>query len=656
LKFPRRLLFIAALILLPGLILGYLSFRSVKDERLLLEKSQEARYEALAEAVERTIEKTRQTLLDRLKADLADGGSAATPLAAWALAARLLENPVIQSVVVFRDEEPVFPRLAAPQVRPRLDSLSAPAAPMHPLEILVRAEWRARRPAATLRTLQLLLHGPDSLPAHEREARFGYRLLELKCLAALDETRLAIAAARALVQDLLASPDLESHHRTGFYLSEIVTIMTAREDLPRDARGEFFALHQRLPAFLANADIVERDWPAAPIEVLRGQPYLPGDSLRVHYHAGSPYLLIRFPWLESNTQVLARLDEGVFAEALRAEMTQDRRGPWRDAAFSLLDLRDDVVLAGDAPRQQTAAIERMLEGTFPAWRLVVYKRPSGELIAQGRWRVILQYTVLAFSLVSLLIGVFVLFKGLDNAQRLVSMKANFLSAVSHELKTPLTAIRMFSEMMASGRVPDDKSRQYAGRISAEAERLQGMIEGILAYTRLEENPAALRFEEVDLSAVARETAALLSEAFTRADIRLIARLAPRATVSGDYNALRSIVQNLLENALKYSPADTEVTLEVSAVNEDIVLRVADRGIGIDPAEQKRVFEKFYRAGDEMTRKTRGSGLGLALVKRIADAHGAAIRLNSRPGTGTEMVVTFPAGKPARQTRPDERNE
>src|SRR5690606_20439533 len=135
-----------------------------------------------------------------------------------------------------------------------------------------------------------------------------------------------------------------------------------------------------------------------------------------------------------------------------------------------------------------------------------------------------------------------------------------------------------------------------------------------------------------------------------------ARLAPRATVSGDYNALRSIVQNLLENALKYSPADTEVTLEVSAVNEDIVLRVADRGIGIDPAEQKRVFEKFYRAGDEMTRKTRGSGLGLALVKRIADAHGAAIRLNSRPGTGTEMVVTFPAGKPARQTRPDERNE
>lgn len=648
-KFPRRLLLIAGLILLPGLILGYLSFRSVKDERLLLEKSQEARYEALAEAVERTIAKTHETLFDRLRVDLADGGSAETPLAAWTLAARLLENPLIQSVVVFRNEEPVFPRLAAAEPRPQMDSLLE-RAPPHPLEAVVRAEWRARRYLPALRAVQQLLHGADSLRGDEAEARFGYRLLELKCLVALDDTRTAIAAARALAQDLLASTALESHHRTGFYLAEIAAIMTAREDLPRDARGEFFALHQRLPAFLANADIVEREWPAAPIEVLRGQPYLAGDSLRVHYHAGNPYLLIRFPWLESNTQVLARLDESVFAAALRGEMAQDRRGPWRDAAFSLYNLRDEQVVAGDAPRQQIAAIERPVEGQFPAWRLVVYKRPSSELIAQGRWRVMLQYTLLGFSLVSLLVGLLVLFKGLDDARRLVNMKANFLSAVSHELKTPLTAIRMFSEMMASGRAPGEKGVQYAARIGAEAERLQGMIEGILAYTRLEEDSAALRFEETDLAAIGRESAALLSEAFARAGIRLNTSIAPRAPVNGDYNALRSVVQNLLENALKYSPADTEVTLDVAAGSEEIVLRVADQGIGIDPADQKRVFEKFYRAGDEMTRKTRGSGLGLALVKRIVDAHGGNIRLNSRTGEGTEMIVAFPkSGTPRAAT-------
>lgn len=267
-------------------------------------------------------------------------------------------------------------------------------------------------------------------------------------------------------------------------------------------------------------------------------------------------------------------------------------------------------------------------------------------MARGMRRILLQYVLLAFSLVSLLAGLVALFKGLGHEQRLVGMKANFLSAVSHELKTPLTAIRMFSEMLSSGKAPPEKAVQYAGRIGAEAERLQGMIEGILAYTRLEEDPGALRPEDLDLSAVARESAGLLSESFERAGIRLNLRLAPLAPLRADYNAMRSLVQNLLENALKYSRPGTETTLEVTAGNEEIVLRVADQGIGIPAADQRRVFERFYRAGDEMTRRTRGSGLGLALVKRIADAHGAAIRLNSREGQGTEMIVSFPRGRRA----------
>jgi signal transduction histidine kinase len=645
LKFPRRrLLLLAGPVLLPGLILAYLSFRSVKDERLLLEKTQEARYEALADAVEETLRKTRQAYLERLRAELAEGGSGETPLEAWALAARVLENPLIHSAVVFRGEEPVFPSLPRGEIGARADSLLAAPRPRHPLERIVRDEWRSGRPEAALRALRALLHGPDSLaagPAGGTEARFGYRLLELKCLLRLGAAEEAVAGARALVQDLLASADLESHHRTGFYLSEIADLMTARENLPRDARGEFFALHQRLPAFLANADAVARDWPEAPAEILRNQAFTPGDSLRVQYHAGDPYLLIRFPWLQGVTQLLARLDEGVFTAALRAELAQGRRTAWRDADFAVFNPRDETVIGGEPGREREPALERSLEDQFPAWRLVVYKRPAGELITQGRRRILLQYTLLGFSLVSLLAGLVVLFKGLDDAQRLVSMKANFLSAVSHELKTPLTAIRMFSEMMTSGRAPGEKGVQYAGRIGAEAERLQGMIEGILTYTRLEDEPGALRFEETDLSAVARESAGLLAEAFARAGIRLTLQLAPRAPLRADYNALRSVVQNLLENALKYSRPNTGVTLEVSAGNEEIVLRVADQGIGIAPDDLKRIFDKFYRAGDEMTRKTRGSGLGLALVKRIADAHGASIRVNSETGAGTEMIVSFP---------------
>jgi signal transduction histidine kinase len=650
LKIPRRrLLLFSGPILLPGLILAYLSFRSVKDERLLLEKSQEARYESFADAVEQTLRKTRQTSLDRLRKDLSEGGAAGSPVAAWSLASRLLENPLANSVAVFHGDSAVFPRM--PHAGSGLpDTGLGDPGPIrrkearHLLERQAREEWRAGQVAQTLASLRALLHGPDSLGPASAELRFGFRLMELKCLARLNLAAEAVPAARLLVRDLMETSALDSYHRTGFYLAETADLMTSMEDLPRDAREEFFALHQRLPRFLSNADIVWREWPDSPEEILRSQAYGPEDSLRVQYYRGTPYVLIGFPWLDQGAQALIRLDDRVFAEALRAELQQDRRSLWRDMDFSISDLRDETVLASgareDAAGEREPALERSFEEQFPAWRLVVYKKPASDLIAQGRWRIGLQYSLLAFSLLSLLMGIVVLFKALDDEQRLVEMKSNFISAVSHELKTPLTAIRMFSEMLASGRAAEEKRAQYAQRIGAEAERLQGMIEGILNYTRLEENPDALRLEALDLSEVARESATLMSGAFAKAGIELKILLADRAPVSADYNAVRSVIQNLLENALKYSPAGSQVTLEIRADSEDIVLRVADQGIGIEAGDLKRIFEKFYRAGDEMTRRTRGSGLGLALVKRIVDAHGAAIRVSSKPGEGTEMTITF----------------
>ena len=650
LKIPRRrLLLFAVPILLPGLILAYLSFRSVKDERLLLEKSQEARYESFADAVEQTLRKTRQTSLDRLRKDLSEGGTAETPVAAWSLASRLLENPLSHSVAVFHGDTALFPRV--PHVENSLPESSSTGTeqklrtrPRHILEKQLREEWRAEQYTQTLGTLHLLLHGPDSLEPGSVELRFGFRLLELKCLARLGNSAEAVTAARLMVRDLMETADLDSYNRTGFYLSETADLMTSMEDLPRDARGEFFALHQRLPRLLSNADMVWREWPDSPEEILRSQPYGPEDSLRVQYYRGAPYLLIGFPWLDQGAQALIRLEDGVFVEALRTELQQDRRSLWRDMDFSISNLRDETMLASggrdSSAGEREPALERSFEEQFPAWRLVVYKKPAGDLIAQGRWRIGLQYTLLAFSLLSLLMGIVVLFKALDDEQRLVSMKSNFISAVSHELKTPLTAIRMFSEMLASGRAAEEKRGQYAQRIGTEAERLQGMIEGILNYTRLEENPNALRLEELDLSEVARDSANLMLGAFAKADIRLDTRLEPRALMRADYNAVRSVIQNLLENALKYSPAGSKVILEIRALSEEIVLRVADQGIGIETADLKRIFEKFYRAGDEMTRRTRGSGLGLALVKRIVDAHRGTVRVVSKPGEGTEMTITF----------------
>jgi signal transduction histidine kinase len=630
------LLLFAVSVLLPGLILAYLSFRSVKDENLLIEKSMDTRYQSFADAVSQTLRKTRQLHFEELSQKMRDGGSAETPEGAWSLAAHLLENPMVQSLAVFHGDTAVFPRTpesAPPTVR---DMNEYPS----DLVATVRQEWRTQHYAACLRAVRLLLHGPDSLT--HTQTRFGFRLLELKCLINLNETGEAVTAAHHFTRDLLETREIETPHLTGFYLNETVGLMTSLEKLPRDAREEFFSLHQHLPLFLANADRVAREWPSTPEDLLSGQADISDDSLRVSYQEGIPYLRIGYPWVSRGTQVLLRLNEGVFVEALRSEITPDKRSAWRDVDFALLNLHDEPVFSSEGPSDREAALERSYEEEFPAWRLIVYKKPASELMSIGRRRAALQYILLGFSLLALLVGTFTLFGGLNKERHTVKMKSNFLSAVSHELKTPLTAIRMFAEMLATGRqAQEEKRQQYAHRIGEEAERLQGMIEGILNYTRLEEKPDALRFRDVDLSTVAGETATLLSGAFAQAGIRLTVQLAPTAPLRADYDALRSVAQNLLENALKYSRPHTEVTLEVLDFPREAVLRVADQGIGIPTSEQKRIFERFYRAGDEMTRKARGSGLGLALVKKIVDAHRGAIKVNSKVNEGTEMIITFP---------------
>ncbi len=644
-KISRRLLLLfAGSVLLPSLILAYLSFRSVKTENVLIEKSLETRDQSFVDAVSQTLRKTRQSQLESLRDVLRASGSAETPEAAWSLAARLLEDPVVQSVAVFRNDTAVFPRAFDLPASSAETASVARAAFRNPLAVTARKEWSAQHYGPCLRAVRLLLHGRDSLASNPGTAsfRFGFELLEIKCLAALGQTNEALATARRFIRDLNETGALDSYHQIAFYLNETVNLMTSLENLPRSAREELFALHQRLPLFLSNADRVTREWPALPEDILRVQTESPEDSLQIQYQQGAPYLLIGYPWLERGTQALLRLDEGVFTEALRSELAPERRSAWKDVDFSILNLRDEPMLASESPSDREPALERSFEGEFPAWRVIVYKKPASELLSLGRRRIALQYTLLGFSLLALVMGTIALFGGLEKEQHTVQMKANFLSAVSHELKTPLTAIRMFAEMLASGRqTQEEKRQQYLHRIGEEAERLQGMIEGILSYTRLEENPDALRFTDLDLSSVASETALLLGGAFAKADIRLSTRLASAAPLRADYDSMRSVIQNLLENSLKYSQPKTEVVLEVRDFPEEVLLRVMDQGIGIPVADQKRIFERFYRAGDEMTRKTRGSGIGLALVKRIVDFHGGTIQVRSKVNEGTEMTIVFP---------------
>ncbi|HLP40391.1 MAG TPA: histidine kinase dimerization/phospho-acceptor domain-containing protein, partial [Fibrobacteria bacterium] len=496
-NFSRHIYLVFLLsILAPGLILAYLSFRTAKDERILIEKSLETRNEEFVDAVQGLLEKTKSAHLSRLQEQLRRFSSSSSPDNYLFLATDLLDNPLIQSLAVFREDEMVFPRrlqwLDTSDVpAAEVDSPDLPEGARHAVE-LIQQEYLAGRHLQALRLIRSFAHASDSLFATRAGApyRHGLWLLEIKCLVRMGLTEEAVARGRELIQSLLRGDGFASYHQVKFHLSETVNLLTSMENLPREIRDWFWSVHQRAEIFLVNAEFVSREWAVSPEQLIRTTALDFQNPIRIDYLEGHPYLVIGYPWLDKETRIIARLNESVFTEAVRGEIILAKKSAWKDMEFALVNQRDQVVMSTDSLSDRKVAVERDLSADFPAWRLLILKKKEGELIALGRRKLLLLYTMLAFSLAALLLGALFVFMGLKNERKMVRMKSNFLSAVSHELKTPLTSIRMFAELLESGRqTQEEKRKRYAHLIGEEAMRLHGMIEGILNFTRLEEKRA-----------------------------------------------------------------------------------------------------------------------------------------------------------------------
>ncbi len=243
------------------------------------------------------------------------------------------------------------------------------------------------------------------------------------------------------------------------------------------------------------------------------------------------------------------------------------------------------------------------------------------------------------------VGFFVLTRGLRREVALARQKEDFLAAVTHELKTPLAAIRMHADMLREGWVADpDAAVRYASRILDETDRLGHLVDQVLDLAALERGVARAHAVPGDLAACVRDAASLVEARVAARGARLsIETAADLPLVAFDPRLVRPLVLNLLDNALKYGLTDDarEIRVVLSRESDAVLLAVADRGPGIDPSIRRRLFEPFLRAGDEMTRTAPGVGIGLALVKRYAVAHDARIGISSDPGLGTRVEVRFP---------------
>ncbi|MEO6039378.1 MAG: HAMP domain-containing sensor histidine kinase [Saprospiraceae bacterium] len=241
-----------------------------------------------------------------------------------------------------------------------------------------------------------------------------------------------------------------------------------------------------------------------------------------------------------------------------------------------------------------------------------------------------------FFTLCLVIGLWLINRSARRELDMARQRRNFMLSITHELKSPLASLRLMLDTLCKHDLERVKVEKLCKNGLKDVDRLQSLVEDLLLAARLEDNWRPF-IEAVDLYALLRDIRAGLQVRFPHANLQVhIPKDFP--PVQADRSGLTSVVQNLLENAIKYSPEGTTVAFDADKMNGRLRLRVADEGQGIPDAEKKAVFEKFYRLGNEETRQTNGTGLGLYIVRQVVKAHGGTIQVTDNQPKGTVFTL------------------
>lgn len=302
--------------------------------------------------------------------------------------------------------------------------------------------------------------------------------------------------------------------------------------------------------------------------------------------------------------------------------------------------------AGRDWRRPAAA--REVSELLPRWETVAYPTDPSALAHRAHTtRVVLGGLILLF-LVSIISGGLMVMTTLRSEMNLARQKTTFVTNVSHELKTPLTSIRMFSEMLKDGRQPDgEKQRKYLGLMVAETERLTRLINNVLDFSKMERGRKSYTKKRLEVSRLVEDVVESQRPRLEHDGFAIgFVDEAGGAAVEADEEALKQALLNLLSNAEKYSGPARRIDVEAARGPGAVLIRVMDRGVGVPPAEAKKIFKEFYRVDRSLSSEAHGSGLGLTIAQRIVRDHGGDILCLPREGGGSVFEVSIPTGEPS----------
>ena len=279
---------------------------------------------------------------------------------------------------------------------------------------------------------------------------------------------------------------------------------------------------------------------------------------------------------------------------------------------------------------------------FP-WKLFVSQPVLKDIERTARRENFFFGALLTFIVVVMFLGAFLIARDISRESETTRLKTEFVHNISHELKTPLTLIRLYGETLQhKENLTNEEKKESSEIITKESERLSHLINNVLDFSRVDMGRKEFDFKKGNLAQVVRNTLESYRYHLEKKGFSIQTEIAedlPEMIFDGE--AMASVLINLLSNTMKFSPEKKEVSVKLFKKNGNVVLRVEDKGIGISAKEISRIFKRFYRSKNEIVLDTRGSGLGLTLVKHITEAHGGQIKVDSEPGKGSIFSIILP---------------
>ena len=304
----------------------------------------------------------------------------------------------------------------------------------------------------------------------------------------------------------------------------------------------------------------------------------------------------------------------------------------KDAYLAKIELLK-IAMAADLQFENTAEFENHIYNSLPYIELTKkYKRQEWMIFGEA-----------GVFIISLVLGIYFINRGYNREMEIATQRRNFLLSITHELKSPIASIRLVLETFLKRKLKPEQYSKLGNNAIADVERLNELVNNLLMAAKLE-TAYQPHLEHLELSDLVNDIFDKMKEKFPTINFRK--SVAPNIEMmEGDKMGLVSIITNLIENAVKYNQDETpEIEVLLQAEKNKIKFEVADNGIGISDKEKKNIFERFYRVGNEDTRRTKGTGLGLYIVKQIVKAHQGKIQVTDNQPTGTIFSVYFPKEK------------